>query len=78
MSLIKALKRHLKPAKWSVGQRKLHGKYKTKSHAKAVAKESNYIAREGIGLGKPKHKWKYEAVGRKVYVSYQGKLKKVI
>ena len=48
---------------------------KNPKEAKEYARESNYIGR-GIGLGKPKHKYQYKAVGSIVYVRYAGKVRK--
>jgi len=48
---------------------------KSPKEAKEYAKEANYIAKHGIGLGKPKYRWEYKAVGNKVYVRYMGKIK---
>jgi hypothetical protein len=47
---------------------------KNPKEAKDYARESNYIGK-GIGLGKPKYKYQYRAVGNIVYVRYAGKVR---
>jgi predicted transcriptional regulator len=53
---------------------KLDFRAKNPKEAKDYAREANYVAK-GIGLGKPKHKYQYKAIGNIVYVRYAGKVR---
>lgn len=62
------------PKKWE-----LESVEKSPAKAKAVAGEMNYMASTpNIIFGKPTYKYRYKAVGNKVYVKDYGKIKEVM